>query len=263
MGMKRILLIRSDGIRHRALGKALKQYGFRTSELIYTNPTKEKTYSKLMEQHFKSRNQFELDYFKYILTLADSSFEEKLISNSINSEASLKFASDFLPDYVITFGCPILKDPWLKLFPNSILGIHLGLSPYYRGSGTNFFPFVNNELAAVGFSLMKLDLGVDTGPILHQRYAKIVMGDSIHTIGTRLMQQMFDDILRIIDMGINLSDAVTQPSNEEVKYYVKRDFTDQSLIIALQNLQNDSVNNFLDNEDSLRKKFPLIRNIFA
>ena len=44
------------------------------------------------------------------------------------------------PDVVLVFGTGLLKAPLIGAFPGRIINIHLGLSPYYRGAGTNFWP---------------------------------------------------------------------------------------------------------------------------
>ena len=50
-------------------------------------------------------------------------------------------------------------------FPAACLNIHLGLSPYYRGAGTNFWPLVNGEPEYCGATIHFLDerrgLGAD------------------------------------------------------------------------------------------------------
>ena len=38
-----------------------------------------------------------------------------------------------------------------------MINVHLGLSPYYKGSATNFWPFVNNELQFLGVTFMVTD----------------------------------------------------------------------------------------------------------
>jgi hypothetical protein len=157
-----------------------------------------------------------------------------------------------------------LKDSWLEFFQKRILGIHLGISPYYRGSGTNFFPFVNNELGAVGYTLMNLNEGIDTGDIIHQSYANMIHGDSIHTIGTRLMRKMFSDIVKIThleNLEFEFDSAVRQPYVEDYKIYRKQDFTSINLELALKNISNQSIINFLENIDVERNKFPLVREI--
>ena len=70
--------------------------------------------------------------------------------------------------------------------------MHLGLSPYYRGSGTNLFPFVNNEIQYVGATFMLLDRTIDNGRIIHQEQAKVFKNDNIHKIGNRLILEMFE-----------------------------------------------------------------------
>ena len=75
----------------------------------------------------------------------------------------------------------------LKKYKKKFLNIHLGLSPYYKGSATNFWPFVNNELQFVGVSFLGIDDGIDTGPIIHQIRPDFKIGDSIHDVGNKLI----------------------------------------------------------------------------
>ena len=60
-------------------------------------------------------------------------------------------------NYVVSFGCSIIGDDLLKINRAKFINIHLGLSPYYLGSGTNFWPFVNNELQFLGATIMRTE----------------------------------------------------------------------------------------------------------
>ncbi len=137
------------------------------------------------------------------------------------------------------------------------MGIHLGLSPYYRGSGTNFFPFVNSELAAVGYTLMHLNSQIDKGPIIHQGRAPIVLGDSIHTIGNRNIGFMFEDIIALLQCGVSLRESREQKVNKG-KLYRRKDFSVESLIQANTNLDSGLVSKYLDNLEFEIEKFPII-----
>ena len=53
------------------------------------------------------------------------------------------------------------------MFSRKFLNVHLGLSPYYRGSGTNVWPLINTEPDMVGATLC-IDAGIDNGEIIHQ-----------------------------------------------------------------------------------------------
>ena len=55
------------------------------------------------------------------------------------------------------------------------------MSPYYE-AWRNYWPLVNNEPECVGATFMKIDGGIDTGPILHQIRANFKIKDNIHMI---------------------------------------------------------------------------------
>ena len=262
---RKILLVRKNELRHKALSAVLNNGGHDVYEVIETKiQHNEVAVNSVVEAHFQSRRQVELDFFFDLVQQSNLKKTKQIKCSDINTNDIIEHAKSLEVDLVITFGCSILKDPWLEFFQNRILGIHLGISPYYRGSGTNFFPFVNNDLGAVGYTLMNLNKGIDTGDIIHQSYASMIHEDSIHTIGTRLMRKMFSDILKITlfkSLKFEFDLAVKQPYIEDCKIYRKRDFNSINLELALKNISNQSIISFLENIDSERNKFPLIREI--
>ena len=262
---RKILLIRANELRHKALSIVIKNSGHEVYEIIDTKKVqKEIITNNLIKLHFQSRNQVEFDFFSDLVCIEKFKKSHQIECWDINSDEAIEFAKKLDVELIISFGCSIIKKPWLEEFNNRILGIHLGLSPYYRGSGTNFFPFVNNELGAVGYTLMNLNEGVDTGNIIHQSYAKMIYGDSIHTVGTRLMRKMFNDIAEITHLeklSYEFDSALKQPADEEFRFYRKRDFDSVSLELALKNINNKSILNFLEDIELERKRFPLVREI--
>jgi methionyl-tRNA formyltransferase len=256
---KKILIVRADDLRHRALTASLTHSGFLVSEIVIPKHDIDRRIDSLAEQHFAARIQVEKDFFQYLDLEKRSLSSGQFFSKDVNGNESLSFAKEFKPDFVITFGCPILDRKWISSFPDKILGVHLGLSPYYRGSGTNFFPVVNNEIGAIGYTLMNLDEGIDTGAIFHQQYANVVLGDSIHTIGTRLMQSMFQDIAKILMVYESLEDAIAQDLKLPSRNYQLKHFTKDALRMAYDNLRNGAIEYFLDNRDEQRSQFPLIK----
>jgi methionyl-tRNA formyltransferase len=254
----KILLLRSDSTRHKYFASFLKSEGFEVIEIIEVNQIIQQKQNYSISRHFEARDQIEMDFFIDLIK-SDKSKKKHLFVDDINEPQAILFADRHEPDLIISFGCRILGSNWVDKFPDQIMGIHLGLSPYYKGAGTNFFPFVNNELGAVGYTLMKLDKGIDTGAIVHQSYGNFVQGDNIHTAGTRLIRSMFVDIVRILYMQVNLSDSTIQPFVSNEKIYRKKDFTPEALEKALSNIRQGCVDYYLSNIQSERDKFPLIR----
>ena len=76
--------------------------------------------------------------------------------------------------------------------------MHLGLSPYYKGSATNFWPIVNSEFHFLGASFMFIDNGIDTGPLIHQFRPKLFKKDNIHTIGCRIIKKSIIEFNKIL-----------------------------------------------------------------
>ena len=89
------------------------------------------------------------------------------------------------PDVVLVFGTGLLRQPLLDVFAGRMINIHLGLSPYYRGAGTNFWPLVNREPEYCGATIHFLDRGVDTGPIVAHVRPEIGKTDGPHDIGNK------------------------------------------------------------------------------
>lgn len=105
----------------------------------------------------------------------------------INSSFWREKISSLSPDIVVVFGTSLLKDETISVC-KEIINMHLGLSPYYRGSGTNFWPLHNREPEYVGVTIHKIDIGIDTGEIVHQGRPVIEKGDNQHVIGNKTIE---------------------------------------------------------------------------
>jgi folate-dependent phosphoribosylglycinamide formyltransferase PurN len=89
------------------------------------------------------------------------------------------------PEHLALFGSSIIREPLLTSYDRRIVNIHLGLSPYYRGSGTNFWPLVNGEPECVGATIHLAILKVDAGPIIRQARPGMSPDDGSHDIGCK------------------------------------------------------------------------------
>ena len=71
-------------------------------------------------------------------------------------------------DIYIIFGASYIKG-WLidYLINNNAINIHMGLSPYYRGSSCNFWALYDENPHLVGATIHYISKGVDTGPMLY------------------------------------------------------------------------------------------------
>ena len=178
----------------------------------------------------------------------------------VNSPEITSFIKDQLrPDLLLAYGCSIIKEPLLSSFHRRFLNLHLGLSPYYRGAGTNFWPLVNSEPEYVGATFMHLDSGIDTGEIIHQIRAKIYQNDSVHQLGNRLLVNAiyaYGAIARCID-GLKKMNQVTC-SNERI--YRKADYNSRSIDQLSRVLQEGLIGYYLRDQVKRDRRVKIVTN---
>lgn len=256
--MKRVIILTSDSLRHSFMRKAialdsnirvLRSYCERQRHILYDLAQED-----LQTRHLTARDLSEKDFFESFVALTPDYSNPVLIEkNEINESHRVQEICSLNPDLIIAYGCSIIKPPLIKHFTHKILNVHLGLSPYYRGSGTNYFPFVNNELECVGATFMYMDEGIDTGDIIHQIQATIYPNDTnLHQIGNRLISKVAQVYRDIINHYENL-DKISQPEDKKSgKLYKNKDFTPQSLYTIYENIKNNMILNYLKNPVKLK-----------
>ena len=100
---------------------------------------------------------------------------------SHNGPACLAELGRIDPDVVAVYGTLIIGRKLISACPH-ILNIHTGLSPYYRGSDTIFWPIHNGEPELIGVTVHRLEAGVDSGPILATARPDIEPNDTEDTL---------------------------------------------------------------------------------
>lgn len=140
----------------------------------------------------------------------------------VNSALWVDKISSLNPDVVVVYGTSLLKEETISRFPQ-IINMHLGLSPYYRGSGTNFWPLYNNEPQYVGVTIHKIDCGIDTGEIIHQGRPKIEKGNNQHVIGNKTIEVGTDLMIQAIK-EFSEGSLKSFPQSGKGKLYQRKDF---------------------------------------
>ena len=173
---------------------------------------------------------------------------------AINSNNVLKFLQSKNIDYIFVYGTGIIGKDIIKAYPKRIINIHLGLSPYYRGAGTNFWPIVNNEPEFCGVTIHFLDEGIDSGDIINRGRAKVSQNDNIHSFGNKIIKVGVNLIIDSINK-INLPDftPIKQDLNSGKVYY-RRDFNAKAVLRAYENIKNGLFEKYSKNQYELLKE---------
>jgi len=94
-------------------------------------------------------------------------------------------------DAVFSFGYRhIIKPDVLTTAKRPVINLHIGYLPYNRGTHPNFWSFVDNTPA--GVTIHEIDEGIDTGPIIFQRYVNF-------DVGLNTFAKTYDELIRQIE----------------------------------------------------------------
>lgn len=215
----------------------------------------------LRMNHLANREQSEQDFFGlFVDTTPDYSRPVFLPKGAINGVPYTEAIIASQPDLLVAYGCSIIKEPLLSPFNGRFLNVHLGLSPYYRGSGTNYWALVNNEPEYMGTTFMYIDAGIDTGEIIHQIRARVVWGDTPSQIGNRLIADTAYAYRAMIANFDRLERMASLPIPNHVRVYKQKDFSEESVRTLYANFANGLVDRYLAQQSERCRKVPILQN---
>ncbi len=265
--MKKVVFLTGNELRHFFIHNylinskinLLKTYSEKSDKDIKIRLGNHYKKSKILKNHFKLRKESEKAYFKSInkKKLRKIKYIKK---GEINSEKVFKELIKLKPDLIISYGCSLIHSNIIQKFKRKIINVHLGLSPYYRGSGTNIWSLINKEPYLFGVTFMIIDKGVDTGKILQQYRAKINKNDSPHDIGNRLIYNIpmyLEKIVSKYNYKNFYKKVKIVPTKK--KYYTTRDFTEEKCKKLYSNFENNLIDKYLKNRNEILYKFPIVQ----
>ncbi len=190
----------------------------------------------VVREHFRDRKMAEAKAFGRKMYEADTTY---ISPGQINSVTCLAWLMESGADTVAVFGTSLIKPSLLDLCPGRMINMHLGLSPYYRGTATNFYPLLNGEPEYVGATIHLLDEGIDSGPIFRHARPKIVAGDTPHTIGCKAIEAGTDAMIETLG---RLPDEAAVPQwtfsptaapngrTHEMRLYLRKDYHPRQVV---------------------------------
>ena len=209
----------------------------------------------VIARHFAARDASERRYFSEHTDVQAPA--RRVPPGGCNAPAELEAMRHSRPDVVLVFGTGLLKQPLIDAFAGNIINIHLGLSPYYRGAGTNFWPLVNNEPEYCGATIHFLDSGVDTGPVIAHVRPRIERGDGPHDVGNRIIIAAAEALAEAaLAHAATPLGAVVQTGDGRV--YRRADFSAAAVERLYANFQQGMIDDYLNQKPERDARVPLV-----
>ncbi len=127
-------------------------------------------------------------------------------------------------DLYIVFGSSYIKGDLVKfLIKNEAINIHMGVSPYYRGTDCNFWALFDEKYDYVGSTIHLLSEGLDSGPMLYHALSEAISDPFVYTMST--VKSAFKSLKEKIE---NNSLKKIKPQNQssagEIRYSRRKEF---------------------------------------
>ncbi|HXG87672.1 MAG TPA: formyl transferase [Vicinamibacterales bacterium] len=175
----------------------------------------------------------------------------------VNEAKHIEVMAALEPDVVLVFGTGLLGPAIIERFSGRIINLHLGLSPFYRGSGTNFWPLVNGEPEYVGATIHYLDEGIDTGPIIAHARPAFEAADGPHEIGNRAIVAGTTMLMRAAYAHLAGPIAAT-PQHSRGRLYQRKDFSAAAVRSLAQHFASGMIPAYLADQVKRDAQVPLI-----
>ena len=203
-------------------------------------------YSDTMKAYFSMVMEAEKHYFGNISFLPSNVFQIPLLRGDLNS-IPLNILNDALKsDYYIVFGSSVIKGHWIDfLVNNNAINIHMGTSPFYRGSACNFWAAYDKNPEYIGATIHLLSKGIDSGDILYHALPAPEKCNTIY-LGMSAVRAAQESLVEYIKNNkIKGLKKEIQDNNKEIRFSRQKDFTDE--------IAKDYMNNLMKPEDVFDK----------
>ena len=194
-----IVIITSNCPRHEYLISSLA-HTLREHKLhVFQEPKNKKRDYRVNYKHSKPMVEW-LDEFKSIekkvfsLTPLAEARREIITSSELRSEEFASKIKSIKPALIIVYGTGLIKQEIIDIAPK-IMNLHLGMSPFYRGTATTLWPYYDKRPEMNGCTIMKLDDGIDSGDIYEIVLAEHDEKKTLNEINIDLNKKLLIDIV--------------------------------------------------------------------
>lgn len=255
----KITIFTGNSNRHKFLIKVLKKY-----ELFIIQEEKEFSY---LNSNKNKKNLIETNYFRKVkkaeqlifgrLSLNKNNFKQRMkLRYKELSNLKLKSVKNFLKsDLYIVFGSSIIRGDLLNfLIKKKCINIHMGVSPFYRGTNCNFWATYDKNFHLIGSTIHYLHKNIDQGPILYHAISETVK-NPIHNSMAAVKAAIFSIAYYINNKKIFNIKPIKQIISKQIRYCQNKDFN-YKLIKNYPKLINKKIssNKELINPFFLKKK---------
>ncbi|WP_262692107.1 formyltransferase family protein [Kordiimonas aestuarii] len=201
----KVVFITGDHPRHSYIARALASTGHLTAiiserrDAFVPEPPAHlsEALKTLFRHHFAKREGCEARHFG-TLEWPDIPRHDTTM-DALNGKETQALLSHHKPDLLLSYGCHMLSSETLDCVVGERWNIHGGLSPWYKGAITHFWPSYMLEPQMTGMTVHDLTTALDAGDVVHQCAADLVRGDGLHDLAARAVLKLAKELPDLIE----------------------------------------------------------------
>lgn len=246
-----VLFMTGSHPRHAYMARCIEASGFlsalvieeREAHIPSPDTKLDNNLKKLFINHFRKRFDAENHFFgDYLLPNINTLNVNR---NSLNSLSTQNFIKSVDPDLIISYGVHILDDEIISLAKHESWNIHGGLSPWYRGNITHFWPSYFLEPQMTGMTVHELTQDIDYGDIVHQTIADLIPGDSLHYLSCRAVISLGREIKELLTL-FNKRKNIKKSSHKTTgRIWTGKDWKPEHLKLIYETFDDKIVDKYL------------------
>jgi len=156
---------------------------------------------------------------RYSLDNADFTAGKTYYIPSVNDEACQNLLQQLQPGIVIVNGTRIISKKILQTTQAVFINMHVGITPWYRGSHGGYWALYNNDVENFGTTIHLVDAGVDTGGVLKQVFAKPSKADNFTTYPVIQVGEGIQGMISVVKNIMDDTITPVQPKEKGNMYY--------------------------------------------
>ncbi|MBX2881288.1 MAG: formyl transferase [Granulosicoccus sp.] len=209
-------------VQHRYLaGRFLEQFGEKVDCIISARPKSDPISVRLRRMikrgHYRERLARAIygagygpsdEHLQPLLLPGESSArmpggDRHFIVDSHNGSDCEVLLDQYKPDVIVVYGTAIIKSNIFSRAQRITLNMHTGLSPYYRGDSTLFWPVYYDDPSKLGVTVHELVESVDGGAIAATAQVVYEPGDSEANLFAKGVMAGTDIYLRAVQQALD------------------------------------------------------------
>jgi len=194
---------------------------------------------RLYDIHFKSRLDAESQFFGNLT--AQSLFHQvqthEVTASSLNSSNTRDFILSQDPELILSYGCHKLENILLDIPGVTKWNIHGGLSPWYRGTATHFWPSYMLEPQFTGMTLHETTSKIDGGDVIFQTSSPVFPADGIHENACRVVSEFSNlFVSRLVNVEVKSIQGISPTTTGRI--WTSRMWSPHHLQVVYEKFEN-------------------------